>query len=88
MAGALGIQTNAVLTIVDDDLPGSLAFSAANYITDENGTNAIVTIVRSGGSAGAVSINVAVADGTATNGLDYVGMTNSLPLPRENQARH
>jgi hypothetical protein len=54
IAGALGTVSNAVLTIVDDDAFGSLAFSRPVYTVNENGSNAIVTVVRLGGVAGTV----------------------------------
>ena len=51
-----GGTTNATLTITDDDSFGSLEFSSANYVTDENGGAAIITVVRTGGIAGLVTV--------------------------------
>ncbi|MFB2937137.1 choice-of-anchor Q domain-containing protein, partial [Aerosakkonemataceae cyanobacterium BLCC-F154] len=51
---------------------GSLAFSAADYSVNEDGTTiAAVTVTRTGGSDGAVSVNVNPTDGTATAPNDY-----------------
>ncbi len=70
---SLGTQKTATLTIIDNDaLPGSLAFSSANYLVNENGSiiNA-VTITRTGGSDGQVSATLNLANGTATAPEDY-----------------
>ncbi|MBD2460261.1 PD40 domain-containing protein [Oscillatoria sp. FACHB-1407] len=68
----LGSRTTATLTIVDDETPGTLAFSSATYSVNENGTavNAI-TIARTGGSDGAVSVRVTPTNGTAIAPNDY-----------------
>jgi hypothetical protein len=73
---ALGSQSTAVLTITDNDSPGTLQFSAPTYSVHENGVNATITVTRSGGSAGTVSVDYATTSGgTATAGVDY--STNS-----------
>ncbi|MEO1146755.1 MAG: Calx-beta domain-containing protein [Cyanobacteria bacterium J06638_22] len=67
----LGSQTTATLTIVDNDAPGAIAFDASSYTISEDGTTASVTLVRTGGTAGAVSVDLALTDGTATAPSDY-----------------
>ena len=60
---ALGL-TYAPLTIVDNTTPhGVLGFSSALYTVDQNGTNAVITVVRTNGSSGVVQINYATANG-------------------------
>ncbi len=80
--GATLGQTNAVLTIIDDDfLPGRLNFSAAAYATNENAGAIILTVTRTGGNLGTLSVQYATRDGLtnpATAGADYVGVTNTL----------
>ena len=87
----LGASTSTV-TIVSEDvaaLPGSLQFDGAGnngMVTlrfNENGTPAAKAIVqigvtRSGGTAGAASIDYATADGTATAPLDYTATAGTL----------
>lgn len=52
---------------------GDLAFSQAAYGVNEDGTPVqSVTISRTGGSAGAVTVDVALANGTATGGAPPV----------------
>ena len=62
--------SNSVLTILE--APGALSFAATNFLVFENATNAIITVIRTGGSAGNVSVTAATSPGTASEGLDYV----------------
>lgn len=74
----LATPSNAVLTLLDDDGPGELAFSTnACDVVESNGTATIV-VWRRGGAEGEVAIDVAATDGTATGGLDYLSATNTL----------
>jgi len=73
----LGTPESAVVTITEDDPgPGTLQLSAATYSVAENVAGGILTITvdRVGGSAGAVSVDYATADGTATAGSDYTAI--------------
>jgi Ca2+-binding RTX toxin-like protein len=86
----LGTPTNATLstasqstaTILNEDIagsPGTLAFSSPTYTVNESGTQATITITRSNGTAGSVSVNIATATGgTATAGSDYTSLTQTL----------
>jgi hypothetical protein len=64
----LGQKATAVLTIVDDDIPGVLAFSAATLSVAEDAAAATLTVARTIGSDGAVSASFAVTAGTAGDG--------------------
>src|ERR1043166_2486365 len=59
LAGALGARTNATLWINDGENFGALSFNQPAYESDENGANPTITVVRSGGSAGTVSVQFA-----------------------------
>ncbi|HEY0546321.1 MAG TPA: Calx-beta domain-containing protein [Pyrinomonadaceae bacterium] len=85
----IGAQASAVVTIVDDEvaMPGTVQFSAPTYTVAENvgGGLATITVTRTGGSDGAVSVDYAtVAGGTATGGascgagVDYVNASGTL----------
>src|SRR5262249_22312127 len=52
--------------------PGSLQFNAGSYSLLENGGSLTVTVTRTGGASGAVTVHYATSDGTATAGSDYV----------------
>ena len=70
---------NIVITVAS---PGSLQFSAANYNDPEtnSGTHTKTILVqRTGGSGGAVDVNYATSDGTATlAGDDYLASLGTL----------
>lgn len=81
LGGALGFS-QAPFTIVDDDnRRGVLGFSTANFVVNENVGEAIITVTRTNGSSGAVSIQYAtVTGGTATAGADYTTRSGTLTL--------
>ena len=73
------LPTTAILTIVDNSLaPGNLGFSAPTYTVSETGTNAVITIVRTNGSVGQVSVHYTASGGTAVVGLDYASTSGTL----------
>lgn len=69
----LGTQTTATLNIIDNDaVPGVIQFSNSSFSINENGTPvSAVTLNRTGGSDGAVSIRINLSNGTAVAGSDY-----------------
>jgi uncharacterized repeat protein (TIGR01451 family)/uncharacterized delta-60 repeat protein len=76
--GALGTVTNATLTIVDDDFRGTVQFSSDEYNFNENGGPAVVTVVRTDGSAESITVNFSTGDDTAFAGTDYLGTNGTL----------
>lgn len=78
----LGSPSAGTLTIVDNDSttpqPGALGFSATTYSATENGGNATITVRRTGGSSGAVSVGYATANGSGTAGNDYTPASGTL----------
>ncbi len=78
ITGALGARASAMLVIADDDFYGNLGFSQPEYAADENGTNVTITVSRSTGIAGSVSIQYATGAGTAVPGSDYEETSGTL----------
>ncbi len=79
----LGLQSSAVVTILDNEAapqPGTLALAASSYSVAENGGSVQLTVQRSGGSDGAVTVNYATGDGTAQAGSDYGTASGTLTL--------
>jgi subtilase family protein/Calx-beta domain-containing protein/CARDB protein len=73
----LGAQPTAVLTILNDDVAGVVAFDQPTYTVNETAGTATITLRRTGGlAAGAVSLVSTVAGGSATAGADYTPFTN------------
>src|SRR5262249_9984130 len=61
-------------TLTGTDAPGQagmLHFSAPSLSVVENQPTATITVTRSNGSSGSVSVNYATSNGTATAGSDY-----------------
>jgi hypothetical protein len=58
--------------------PGALQFSAASYTVKENAGSAVITVVRTGSTAGSATVNYATSDGTALFGFDYTATSGSL----------
>jgi uncharacterized repeat protein (TIGR01451 family)/uncharacterized delta-60 repeat protein len=72
------LQTTAVVEIIDGNfLPGHLAFSLPAYSVLK-GTPSTVTVNRIGGANGVLMVQCGTSDGTATNGINYTGVTNLL----------
>jgi hypothetical protein len=67
----LGGVTTGTATIQNDDVGGSVQFSSATYTTSETVTGVNVTINRTGGNAGGVSVRFRTQAGTALPGQDY-----------------
>jgi uncharacterized repeat protein (TIGR01451 family)/uncharacterized delta-60 repeat protein len=77
--GAVLGQSNAVLTIINDNFsPGMLSFTATNFSAQKDSGEATISVNRTGGSTGQISIYYGTSNGTATNGVDYNGVTNLL----------
>src|SRR5262249_50623274 len=58
--------------------PGSLQFNATSYSLSEGGGTLTVTVTRTGGTSGTVSVNYATSNGTATAGSDYTAASGTL----------
>ena len=77
--GALpGARDTAVLTISDNDVAGSIQFSARGFSALENAGSATITVTRSGGSASGVTVHYATSDGTAHAPGDYQTAAGTL----------
>jgi len=78
---SIGSPSTATLTITDDDLPpspGVLRFQGSSQSVPENGGTVTLTVTRTGGSDGAVTVDYASANGTAQAGSDFTGVTGTL----------
>lgn len=72
-AGTLTIE------LLEDRLaPATLQFSSATFGVNEDAGTATITVLRTGGSMGAVTVDYATSDGTATAGSDYSATSGTL----------
>jgi len=60
--------------------PGELQLSAASYSIDEDVGSLSVTVTRTNGSDGDVTVDYATSDGSATAGQDYTATSETLIL--------
>jgi uncharacterized delta-60 repeat protein len=67
---------------------GGFEFSSANYQADENSSNIVITIIRTGGTSGTnangsgdIFVPVFTSDGSAKAGTNYIAVTNNLDFP-------
>jgi hypothetical protein len=58
--------------------PGVIKFGEASFGALESAGQAVITVERSGGEDGAVSVRYATSDGTATAGQDYTATSGTL----------
>jgi chitinase len=77
-AGATIADARGVGTIRNDDGPGTIVFGASTYQKTENGGSATITVTRSGGLSGGMTVRYATANGTATAGADYAATAGTL----------
>ncbi|MEI6297779.1 MAG: Calx-beta domain-containing protein, partial [bacterium] len=79
VAGLLGALTNSTLYILEPNSYGNLAFSQPLYVADENGWSIQITVVRTDGAGGTVSVTAGtVAGGTAVPVTHYIPVTTNL----------
>lgn len=83
VGATLGPLDTATVTITDDDMAaepsaGTLQLSAGSYATNETAGSLTIVVTREGGDAGAVSVDIASSDGTATAGSDYTALAATV----------
>ncbi len=59
-------------------LAGSLQFSAASYSISETGVTATILVTRTDSLSGAVTVDYATSNGTASSGQDYAATAGTL----------
>lgn len=58
--------------------PGSVQLASASYTVAENAGTLLLTVTRTGGSDGAVTVRLATADGSATAPADYAAVATTV----------
>jgi Leucine-rich repeat (LRR) protein len=74
--GVTVIGQSLVVTV--PSCSGTVQFTAATYNVTENSGQATITVTRSGNSQGAISVDYATSDDTATAGSDYTATSGTL----------
>jgi hypothetical protein len=84
---AVGAQGAAILNIMDNDAGGQIRFRESGYTIKENNGFLTVTILRTGGVAGPVSVDYTTVDGSARAGVDYTLTQGTLTFPAGTTSR-
>jgi uncharacterized delta-60 repeat protein len=74
LGGALGVSSAPYTEIDDTQIPGTFGFSSASFVATN--ASAVISVLRSNGLYGTVSMKYSTSDGTAVVGTDYTGITN------------
>ena len=79
-AGSTGAKTESspVTYYFSVGSVGQINFDNPTYSVNENGGSKIITVNRTGGADGKVTVNYSTTNGTATSGSDYTSKTGSL----------
>ncbi len=72
----LGTRTTATISVTDSDV--GISFQFATYSVAEDAGAVLIGVVRGDDGTLPVTVDWATTDLTATNGLDYVGISNTL----------
>ncbi|HEY6228596.1 MAG TPA: Calx-beta domain-containing protein, partial [Verrucomicrobiae bacterium] len=75
---ALGNVSELLVSINDNDAFGNLRFSQPAYVVDENGTNAIITVVRVNGLVGDMRVDYSATPQLAIPGQDFQPVSGTL----------
>ena len=73
-AGQVSDNLAQIVIVVDP----SVQWSSANYSVSESAGSVTLTLTRTGGGTGDVTVHYATHDGTAQNGLDYTGKSGDV----------
>ena len=76
--GVLAPPFSAEVHVFDAPQEGTISLSGSSYVVGEGATYVEVTVSRTGGADGALSVDYATSDGGATAGADYTGVTSTL----------
>ncbi len=68
----LGVTNQVEVTLLDDDGAGSIAFDTLSQAVNESRGEALLTLTRSGGSQGIVSVDINLVGDTALPGEDFL----------------
>ena len=75
---ALGSPANEVVTIIDGTIPGTVQFSTAATSVSESAGTVTLTVTRTGGTGGPITVTYTTNNGTATAPSDYTASTGTV----------
>jgi len=84
-AAVLGSPASTTIFISDNDL--GTQFQSSTYSVAEDAGAVILHVVRGDDGVLPVSVDLATSDATATNGLDYTGLTTTLSFAAQERLK-
>jgi hypothetical protein len=75
---ALGSPNTATLVILDSDAAGRFRFTTNKFNVDEGAGTAVISVTRTGGISGTVTVNYQASGGTAVANADYTPASGAL----------
>jgi Calx-beta domain/FG-GAP-like repeat/FG-GAP repeat len=72
------LDSNDIMVLLNRFAPGRLAFSAPTFKVAENKGSATITVTRTDGHDGPLTVQVSTTSGTATMGSDFSDATQTL----------
>jgi len=74
----LSVITNTTVVVTNVDFPGTVEFTAGTYSVKKSGSYALIPVIRTGGSAGTVTVGYSTVDGSAVSGVNYAATNGVL----------
>ncbi len=87
VGATLGSPNPATLTIVDNDSPPTVRFSATTYSVNEGAGSATITATLTGATGVTATVSYATSNGTALAGSDYTATSGTLAFAPGTTAR-
>jgi hypothetical protein len=75
---ALGTPATATATIHNTDTAGTIQFAQSSYAINENAGTATITVTRTGGDVGGVTVAYTTSDDSAKAGVNYAARSGTL----------
>lgn len=75
---ALGAPNTATLTILDSDAAGRIRFTTNQFNVEEGTGTAVISVTRTGGLSGTVTVSYQASGGTAAPNTDYTPASGAL----------
>ncbi|MFC0212413.1 Calx-beta domain-containing protein [Paenibacillus chartarius] len=89
---ALGSIPSIDVTVLDNDQwipdpPGQLQLEASSYSVDETGSYAVLSVIRTNGAGGTVTVPYGIGGGSAAEGSDFIGAGGELSFAEGETAK-
>ncbi len=77
-SGSLGAPRTVLITIIDNDVPNTVSFTAPAVSVSEGGSTVTLIVERTGDISGTATVDFVTSNGTAIAGSDYTATSGTL----------